>query len=139
MLSQLQLHKQVLLRFAIEAKTLPSEELGEEYDMKTQISVPAFSEADDMWVIGLRMQFGPDKDATKPTPYHGECEMHGYFSIHDSVPEEKRQEFLQMNGGAILYGMMREWVAQATSRSLHEIHYLPTLDARSFIPAKAGE
>jgi preprotein translocase subunit SecB len=139
MLSQLQLRKQVLVRFAIESEMHPIEELGREYDIKTQISVPVHSDANDLWVIGLRMLFGPDKKATKPTPYHGECEMHGYFSVHESVPEEKRQEFLQMNGGAILYGMMREWVAQATSRSLHEIYYLPTMDARSFIPKESLE
>lgn len=113
-------------------------ELGQEYDMSTQISVPVHSEADDLWVIGLRMQFGPAHDAKKPTHYRGECEMHGYFSVLPSVPEEKRQDFLQMNGGAILYGMMREWVAQATARSLHDTYYLPTMDARSFIPASAA-
>lgn len=127
-----------LLRFQIEAQMLSITELGHDYDLCTQISAPVHSEADDSWVIGLRMQFGPAENADKPTPYRGECEMHGYFSLLPGVPEEKRQDFLQMHGGAILYGMMREWVAQATSRSLHDAYYLPTADARSFIPMNAA-
>lgn len=138
MLSPIQLRKQVLLRFQIEAQMRSISELGHDYDMSKQISAPVHSEADDLWVIGLRILFGPAQHAGKPTPYHGECEMHGYFSLHPSVPEEKRHNFLQMNGGAILYGMMRDLVAQATSRSLHDTYYLPTMDARSFIPAPLG-
>ncbi len=72
------------------------------------------------------------KDAT-PATYRGKVEFEGLFEIRADFPEEKREDLVKMNGGAILYGAAREYVLGMTSRSKHGPLELPTIDARMFL------
>lgn len=93
------------------------------------------SKLEDLWHVQLGVAFEGKDDA--PVNYQGSVEYEGLFKIHEDFPDEKREELVRMNGGAILYGAVREYIVGMTSRSKHGPMELPTIDARMFL-AKPG-
>ena len=83
------------------------------------------------WHIRLGIVFGP-KDGSKMN-YRGRVEFEGIFDVHPDFPPEKTEDMVRMNGGAILYGAIRELILTLTSRSEHGPFEMPTIDARMFI------
>ncbi|PAW75209.1 MAG: hypothetical protein B9S38_02285 [Verrucomicrobiia bacterium Tous-C4TDCM] len=89
------------------------------------------SKLDDHWHVQLGVAFEGKDDA--PVNYRGRVEYEGLFKIHADFPEEKREDLVRMNGGAILYGAVREYIVGMTCRSKHGVMELPTIDARMFV------
>jgi len=89
------------------------------------------SKLEDLWHVQLGVAFEGKDDA--PVNYQGSVEYEGLFKIHEDFPDEKREELVRMNGGAILYGAVREYIVGMTSRSKHGPMELPTIDARMFL------
>lgn len=89
------------------------------------------SKLEDLWHVQLGVAFEGKDDA--PVNYQGSVEYEGLFKIHEDFPEEKRDDLVRMNGGAILYGAVREYIVGMTSRSKHGAMELPTIDARMFL------
>jgi hypothetical protein len=84
------------------------------------------------WLLRLRVELiHPEKGPR--SLYLGHCEIVGEFELHPDVPEADRLRTLSYNGGAVLYGAVREWFALLSARSLHGPVEIPTVDARAFI------
>jgi preprotein translocase subunit SecB len=86
---------------------------------------------EDHWYVGLNVAFA-GKDSTKAN-YKGQIEFAGIFDIHPTYPVDKIDDLVRMNGGAILYGAVREYVLGLTARSKHGPFEMPTIDARMFL------
>lgn len=83
--------------------------------------------------FGIRIE---NKSDQKSARYTGEITVAGHFSLAQEFPEEKAEQMVYMNSGAILYGAIRELVLTLTSQSIHGELLLPAIDARSFLPVE---
>ncbi|MBK1830524.1 protein-export chaperone SecB [Verrucomicrobiaceae bacterium R5-34] len=86
--------------------------------------------------VGVRLK---DKEEKQPAPYIGEIRCAGHFRLDPEFPENKAEDMVHLNAGAILYGAIREFVLTHTSQSVHGELVLPTLDARCFLPKTKDE
>lgn len=84
------------------------------------------------WRARLRVELVHPEDGTQSI-YTGVFELIGEFEIHEACPEADRQNLAALNGGAILYGAVRECMCSLSARSLHGMIELPTIDARCFV------
>jgi len=126
MLSPIQTRRHWLQKTSFEAGA----DKNDEIDCEVSISM-RHAKKDDYWHVGLRVQFGGKEDAE--ANYQGAIEYEGIFDIHPDFPADKTDELVRMNGGAILYGAIREHVLGLTARSAHGPFELPTIDARMFL------
>lgn len=83
------------------------------------------------WHATLSVSFGTQ--GSDHSNYQGQIDFEGIFDVHPEFPAEKTEEMVRMNGGAILYGAIREMVLNLSSRSKHGPFELPTIDARMFL------
>lgn len=87
------------------------------------------------WTVKLRIEIiHPEKGSR--SIYTGAVEAFGEFKLHEDCPEEERGKFACASGGAVLYASIKELICSITSRSLHGMLELPTIDARCFLPKK---
>ena len=92
----------------------------------------------DHWHVALLVTVTPVGEGNV-VPIGGEIGFEGTFSIQDDFPEEQREKMLCMNGGAILYGAIREQYNTIACRSFHGPLDLPTIDARVFLKFAKSE
>ena len=107
-----------------------ADEEREDAAFKCHISLK-HSRLEEHWHVLLGVEF-EGKDGA-PASYGGKVEYEGLFEIRADFPEEKREDLVKMNGGAILYGAIREYILGMTSRTKHGPLELPTIDARMFL------
>ena len=86
------------------------------------------------WLVRLDVQFMPETEVVS-APYIGEIVVVGVFALSADFPKEKASDMVHMNGGAILFGTVRELLSSLSSRGVHGAITLPTVDARCFLPA----
>lgn len=84
------------------------------------------------WRLRLRVELLLAEEKHR-APYTGVVEAIGEFQIAEAFPVEKREALARMNGGAMLYSAIREWVCALTSRSLNGMIELPVLDPSCFL------
>lgn len=113
---------------AVEFQT--AEKTEAECDFRSHIQIQ-HSKLEKHWYVRLAVSF--DRKGDAPVNYRGKVEFEGFFDISPDFPEEKREDLVRMNGGAILYGAAREYVLGMTARSKHGPLELPTIDARMFL------
>ena len=68
--------------------------------------------------------------------YVGEIVVVGTFTLAESFPQDKAEQMVYLNSGAILYGAIRELVISLTTQSIHGELVIPSIDARTFLPSK---
>jgi len=90
-----------------------------------------------MWAVRLRIELVPGEEES-PSLYLGSVEMMGQFAVHPEVEKENALDLVVVNGSAMLYTCIREWVANITARSLHGIVELPTVNPAMFRPPATG-
>ena len=131
MLSPIQVRRHWLRKVTFE----PLEKQPPEEAYEAQISIK-HEKLNDGWSVWLKVAFGGQ--AAGKALHSGEIEFEGIFAVHPKYPEDKTEELVRMNGGAILYGAVRELVLTLTARSKHGPFEMPTIDARMFLnpPAK---
>lgn len=126
MLSAIQTRRHWIRKITFE----PSEDTHK--DSKCQVHMALKTrKGKDHWHVTLDVSFAPQDSGN--ANYRGQIEYEGMFDVHPEFPEEKIEEMVRMNGGAILYGAIREMVMNLTSRSKHGPFELPTIDARMFL------
>lgn len=113
----------------------PSEERAKNENGQLGISLKS-RKCKDHWHVRLDVEFGSKGDS--PTNYTGHVEFEGIFDVHPDFPPEKTEDMVRMNGGAILYGAIRELILTLSARSEHGPFEMPTIDARMFVQ-KTGE
>lgn len=137
MLSAIQTRRHWIRKISFE----PREDTLNDSKCQAQIALKC-RKCKDHWHVILKVRFGPQN--TDTANYRGEIEFEGMFDVHPEFPEDKREEMVRMNGGAILYGAIREMTINLTARSKHGPFELPTVDARMFLKppeddSKAGK
>ena len=86
---------------------------------------------ENLWHVVLGVKFMAAESAE--ANYDGTLEMEGAFEIHPQFPNEKIEEFVRMNGGALLYGAIRELLMTLTSRCKSGALELPAVDPKMFL------
>jgi hypothetical protein len=66
--------------------------------------------------------------------YTGVVEVVGQFDLHPDLDNQNRVNYACVNGGALLYGAAREMIAMISSRSVHGLLELPSIDPSIFKP-----
>jgi preprotein translocase subunit SecB len=80
------------------------------------------------------VEYSLHSDAEKRCPYVIDMKAVGFLSVRESVSEDKRDALVYENGSALVFGAIREMIANITWRSLFGTLLLPTA---SFIGAHA--
>lgn len=86
------------------------------------------------WMITLALRQAEDKGKCCPA-YTFEIHAVGMFSVDKGYPDEKVESLVRVNGPALLYGAIRELVANLTARGPFAAVHLPTV---SFIDEAKG-
>ncbi len=89
------------------------------------------------WLVRLKVKMIDPEEGPRSV-YTGSIEVVGEFEIHPDLKEDDKLKLVAANGGAVLYGSIREWVSIMSARCINGMIELPTIDPRSFIP-KAEE
>lgn len=84
------------------------------------------------WMVSLSLGIRP-RSEDEPCRFTGEIIFEGFFKVHEDFPEAKTEDLVRMNGGAVLYGAIREMVIGLTARSEYGPMEIPTIDARVFM------
>ena len=126
MISAIQTRRHWIRRLTFE----PSESTVPEPKYHARISL-RHAKTDGCWHVWLKVAIGPKMP--EPANFSAEVEFEGLFDVRPDFPEDKVNDLVRMNGGAILYGAARELLLNLTARSNHGPFELPTIDARMFI------
>jgi preprotein translocase subunit SecB len=91
-------------------------------------------ESDDslVWVILLDVSIKHPESGPQ-SPYTGHIKFYGRFRLSPTVPADRRLQVVIANGSSILYGAVRELVANLSARGPHPMITLPSL---SFVPKR---
>ncbi len=90
------------------------------------------------WVARLRVELAQPGDGREAI-YTGVVEVVGQFDLHPDLKKKDRINYACINGGALLYGAAREMVAMITSRSIHGLLELPSIDPSIFKPVSTEQ
>ena len=85
------------------------------------------------WVARLRVELSKPEDGREAV-YTGVVEVVGQFDLHPDLDNQNRVNYACVNGGALLYGAAREMIAMISSRSVHGLLELPSIDPSIFKP-----
>jgi preprotein translocase subunit SecB len=135
MLSAIQLRKHDFAEISIVANQSITDEATVETAVTCHHQFRA-SPIDDQltsWIARLRLELIQPED-NRVASYTGAIEVFGEFEMHPDLPETDRSKHANINGGAMLYAAAREMVTLLTSRSMHGVVELPTIDPRAFLP-----
>lgn len=83
-------------------------------------------EEPEKWMVTLGLRQEEDKGKGCPT-YTFQFEVVGFFTVDKKYPAEKAEALVQANGAAILYGAIREMVANLSARGPFAQVNLPTV------------
>jgi len=96
--------------------------IGESVEL---IEIPPDSAKDNIY--GLKLCIRIDNKEGKLAPYDIDVEAAGIFEISSNVKKEEREDFLTVNGCAVLYSAIRDQVLTLTARSANGQLMLPTV------------
>jgi len=88
------------------------------------------------WHLALTIKIG-SASPEKPFIYEGEVQVIGAVEIHDSLPPEKREQIVRVNGIGLLYSAVREMLLNLSERSLHGPLCLPVMNFTEFFANSA--
>ena len=107
------------------AKNKPKED---EVDCELMASGELYENPDDASQFQLVLTVSFKRKAKKPpVPYSGSIKVAGHFSVDPSVPKERMEMLLMVNGLSMLYSSAREHVLSVTSRGPWPPLFIPTV------------
>lgn len=136
MQSAIQLKNHKFLKIELNAQEFDGDETH--YKLSHSLMVQPNEQDATRWQARLDLRITNDSEDTT-SPYVGELSIAGHFTLDEDFPEDKAEQMVHLNAGAMLYGAIRELVLTLTSRSIHGELILPTIDARTFIPKKPDD
>jgi preprotein translocase subunit SecB len=96
------------------------------------------TEKEKFWMVTLSLAFAA-RSEEEHCRFTGEIIFEGFFEVHKDYPKAKTEDLVRMNGGAVLYGAIRELVIGLTARSEYGPMEIPTIDARVFMEKKEAK
>lgn len=92
------------------------------------INTQILDDENDPLLYALQLRIAIENKKGKLTPYDIDIAIHGNFSISEEVKKEDRENMVTINGLAILYSAIRDQVMAISSRCVHGIFILPTVN-----------
>ena len=109
----------------VTAQRASPEELGEG-TLDSYLECQRHEEERNRWLVQLGIKKEADEKEGTP-PYTFYVEAVGLFSVLPDYPEEKVESLVRVNGAAVLYGAIRELIANLTARGPYPQVDLPTV------------
>lgn len=78
--------------------------------------------------LRLAVRYRSDAQDLGSAPYDVAIEGTGFFSVTEEVPDDEALELIVYNGSAMLYGLLRGQIAQATAFAPYGPLLLPTVN-----------
>lgn len=138
MLSAIQMHKHEFAEISLKpnADLAPGKREGCAVSIRHQFKASPTNKEETLWVARLRIEIVPP-DNGNTAIYTGAIEVVGQFEIHPDITKSEQIKYACINGGALLFGAAREMTATLSSRSIHGLIELPSIDPRVFLPQEA--
>jgi preprotein translocase subunit SecB len=118
----------------VELHATRAENVAKEFDITCRPFVSRQEGEALRWNVVLRVEIKSQKNAA-PAAYEGKIEFFGTFSVDPAFPEERRDQLVRVNGSSILYGAVRELVANLTARGPYPMVRLPSISFAAMISA----
>jgi len=83
--------------------------------------------------LDLDLKIGADPQ--KPFAYSGNFSVVGIFEVSPDFPAERLAQLVQVNGGSLLFGAIRDLILTISSRSIKGGFLLPTLNFQEVLRA----
>jgi len=112
-------------KIQIEASAINADNAGEGV-LSSHLECRKHKDAENRFLMQLGVKLTADKDKGTPL-YTFEVEAVGIFTVRDAVPKDQVKKLVTANGAAMLYGAIREMVANLTARGPHIEFNLPTV------------
>lgn len=133
--SPIQLKDMSYIGFKVWARSLTEDEQAsiDKFDFNDvmigeSIEFAALGDQDDPENYAVKLKITINNEEGKKAPYDVDVEVAGFFSISKKTPIADREDFIVVNGCAILYGAIRDLVLNLTSRSGNGSLLLPTVN-----------
>jgi len=125
--SPLQLESYVFTRIHMDAcedpKCLTNEDAGQ-FLVNTQCQ--QHNEERSRWMVTIKVSIH-QKDGAQCPPYLFDIEVVGFFQVAEEYPAEKNAPMVRANAPAVLFGAVREMIANITARGPYPKFDLPTV------------
>lgn len=108
----------------------------EDYDITVQTSKETW-DPQGFWHLAVTVVLGESKKES-PARYTARLTVHGHFTLHPDVPEDRHSRVIRANGGALLLSAAREMLIAVTARSAHGPLELAVFDPRVFLEETHG-
>jgi len=96
-------------------------------EIKTSVSIKRKGK-EPVFMIQMSIQLNKTEKAFSSAPYYVFLILTGFFSFVTGTDQEIINKMIGLNGPAILYGVARGAVAQATANCIHGKLMLPTVN-----------
>lgn len=106
----------------------------ERVDFNTEIELGEPEGDNNPVQFALRLTVSGEPLADSPFPYRFAVGIEGVFVIEGEDDVEKRKKLVVINGGALLYGAIRDQLMTTTARHTYGAMLLPSLDFRGLVP-----
>lgn len=103
--------------------------------VKVEISLGEFSNNPDRSEFIVTLGIG-DGGGIAGSPYRFAARIEGFFELTGEEPQDIRKRIAVINGGSMLYGIIREQILSLSLRQRNGPLLLPALDFRSLKEAK---
>lgn len=103
-------------------------------DTKVELGMPA-SDADDPHQFLLRIGVSSAKSLPTAFPYRFAAQIEGVFRIEHDGDLNDRKRLVLVNGGSMLFGIVREQILTLSLRHKNGPLLLPSLDFRGLVPS----
>jgi preprotein translocase subunit SecB len=110
--SPLQLERYFFVKASLQAQ--PKGDPQALNSVQTQFEVSQASERPNDYMVSLTVRLMPLENNSPA--YIGEFIVVGFFKVHETYPKDKCAKLVGVNGAGILYGVVREMVANLTAR-----------------------
>lgn len=81
-----------------------------------------------LFTVQMKIELNKSEKAFSVAPYYIYLDITGFFSFAEGTDEETVKKMIGLNGPAILYGVARGVVAQATANFRYGKFVLPTIN-----------
>lgn len=122
--SPLRLSSYVFVKTRVESADLDSKEVSKVIEVDTEIRLGE-EESSGKWILFLTVKTKDPVETGKMPAYRAEVVVAGRFDVDQDYPKEKTPRMVAVTGSSLLYGVVREMIANITSRSVFGIYTLP--------------
>jgi preprotein translocase subunit SecB len=112
----------------VQIETMHDPSFPAEIESSTKLEVARNNQEPNRYLLALTVTL--TSSGQKRAPYTGVVQVIGFFNISADLPAEKQAEIASVNGGSILFGVVREMVANVTARGPWPAVTLQCLDFR---------